>query len=230
MKQEKNKEIKLCKNCLKPKEEHYFDVEGFQRWCYKSCGSEEFEEDEGEGYLQCPDIDEFCEFKEKNHSPQSSVSEDSIAEGRETDLTSGHATEDCPQENSKNNCLHLVLGDPLLSELNPCLQNQRMEIIKDKKVVVQGYKQSKDITFNLSEKRIIIIDCFNKGIDFKGYPEEDVKEKIQNAQRRLKEELKEFDDRGLRLDGTYLRLKNKIDKIFQEEFGKDLIGGSNNDN
>ena len=45
MEKEKNKEIKLCKNCLKPKDKHYFDVEGFLRWCYKSCGVEEFEEE-----------------------------------------------------------------------------------------------------------------------------------------------------------------------------------------
>ena len=37
----------------------------------------------------------------------------------------------------------------------------------------------------------------------------------------MKEELKEFDYKGLRLEGTYLKLKNKIDKIF----GKELTNG-----
>jgi len=62
-----------------------------------------------------------------------------------------------------------------------------------------------------------------------GYPEgtiktQDVKEKIQNAQRRLKEDLL--------INGTYHRVINeKVDKVFQEEFGDKLIKleGQNNE-
>lgn len=52
------------------------------------------------------------------------------------------------------------------------------------------------------------------------YNEEDIKEKIQNAQRRLKEIL----ENDPVLSRThYIILMNKIDKIFKEEFGNKLI-------
>jgi len=50
-----------------------------------------------------------------------------------------------------------------------------------------------------------------------GYPEEDVKEKIQNVQRRLKREVK------LRHGTNILYLLSEIDRIFKEEIGEKLI-------
>ena len=60
--------------------------------------------------------------------------------------------------------------------------------------------------FNLSEKRILVDEHFAH------YPEENVREKIQNAQKRLKEYFKD--------KSGYLA---KINKIFLEEFGDKLL-------
>ena len=48
------------------------------------------------------------------------------------------------------------------------------------------------------------------------YRQEDVKEFV----RRLKEEIKKFDYKGLKLDTTYLKVKNLIDKLAGEELTK----------
>jgi len=62
--------------------------------------------------------------------------------------------------------------------------------------------------FNLSDKR----QFHGNGIT-KYYPEEDVKEKIQNAQKRIK-------SIGYIREEDYIK---EINKIFLEEFGKELL-------
>ena len=69
--------------------------------------------------------------------------------------------------------------------------------------------------FNLSERKLLI----SESEDLHGYfyPEEDVKEKIQNAQWRLKAEA------WLKQDNSFWVREEEIDKIFLEEFGDKLI-------
>ncbi len=55
------------------------------------------------------------------------------------------------------------------------------------------------------------------------YPEEDVKEKIQNVQRRLKEEIPEWLTNKQKLGGTLFNIHEIINKIFKEKFGGELI-------
>jgi len=78
---------------------------------------------------------------------------------------------------------------------------------------------------SLSDKINYEIRCAaNKGTYFGFIHENDVKEKIQNAERRLKEELCEqpMMDCGSDECGTCNNCK-KIDKTFKEEFGDKLI-------
>lgn len=75
----------------------------------------------------------------------------------------------------------------------------------------------------LSDKRSVCY-CDNPNAF---YPEEDVKEKIQNTQKRLKEQMdyeKDFCDKANVLPSIHpRRVKEWIDKIFKEEFGEELI-------
>ena len=50
-----------------------------------------------------------------------------------------------------------------------------------------------------------------------------IKEKIQNAQRRLKEEIIKFRDQGFSFRNWKIILPQVIDKIFLEEFGEKLL-------
>ena len=76
-------------------------------------------------------------------------------------------------------------------------------------------KQSKTSgDFCLSDKRIE--EGFSESMSWYHYKEEDVKEFV----RRLKEEIKKFDYKGLKLDTTYLKVKNLIDKLAGEKLTK----------
>ncbi len=75
---------------------------------------------------------------------------------------------------------------------------------------------------SLSEKEKDFEDLGDKFITGVGkyYKKEDVKEKIQNAQRRLKEELSKLNRMGTH---TIFMRDGVIDKIFLEEFGDKLL-------
>lgn len=86
--------------------------------------------------------------------------------------------------------------------------------------------------FNLS-KKIVDLKGFTNGlVKSKYYWEKDVKEKVQNAQRRLKEFDEEIKKQGYTFRGTKEQkkawdsccqdFKRFIDKIFKEEFGEKL--------
>jgi len=84
--------------------------------------------------------------------------------------------------------------------------------------------------FKLDEKRMMYLDKTKTYTDKRVlcYKEEDVKEKIQKAKERLKEEeqkLIEVYEKGKLndLDEFVIKLNKKREKIFLEEFGEKLI-------
>ncbi len=83
---------------------------------------------------------------------------------------------------------------------------------------------------NLSEKRLFVhaktLKDGKQGITWGGWiiPDCHVKEKIQNALRRLKDEIMHgFIIENDRERELIVAIKNEIDKIFKEEFGDQLI-------
>ena len=76
-------------------------------------------------------------------------------------------------------------------------------------------KQNHKEEFNLSEKRI------DEGMSEPYYMEEDVKQKIQNAQRRLKEEI--INEVAFMLHNSSYDIVGRINKIFKEEFGEEML-------
>jgi len=84
----------------------------------------------------------------------------------------------------------------------------RNELDKLREVVKQEYEKKSDKGFNLSEKIQGLPSGFSRDV----VETKHAKEKIQNAQKRLKDIC-----RGLPT------IRWHIDKIFKEEFGKELI-------
>ncbi len=81
------------------------------------------------------------------------------------------------------------------------------EIFEEEKKESLSDKIETDISYNYPIVRV--------------YHEEDVKEKIQNAQKRLKEEI----NKNIL---SFEEINNKVEKIFNEEFGKKLTDNLQN--
>ena len=70
-----------------------------------------------------------------------------------------------------------------------------------------------------------MIGTYNHEVNYK---EKDVKEKIQNVQRRYKKYLKWLTNQFQCASHTHEPILKSLDKIFKEEFGDKLIQGGKN--
>ena len=76
--------------------------------------------------------------------------------------------------------------------------------------------------FNLSEKRDIMREYpIEEGKDCYVYPEEDVKQKIQEAQKELKDERFSIETKTKKCQDV-IRIE-EIDKVFKNKFGKEML-------
>lgn len=75
---------------------------------------------------------------------------------------------------------------------------------------------------SLSDKRFQNMECPSS--NQYDYSEEDVKEKVQNAHKRLKHDL-EMDCQAGYINDEQCEFRELIDKIFKEEFGEKLTNG-----
>lgn len=107
-------------------------------------------------------------------------------------------------------------------------KEKQKEIIKDMGEITMGDKES------LSKKEICVGDVklgtLNSDLSYYVYQKEDVKEKIQKVQKRIKEEIDNwmrdlgiFDSAELVNIPDVMDLRKKINKIFKEEFGEKLM-------